>query len=40
MILREPSGVIGQITPWNFPLYVAAWKLGSDAISVQFSTRF
>ncbi len=26
MILREPSGVIGQITPWNFPLYVAAWK--------------
>src|SRR5262245_26401570 len=26
MILREPSGVVGQITPWNFPLYVAAWK--------------
>ena len=26
MILREPAGVIGQITPWNFPLYVAAWK--------------
>jgi len=26
MILREPAGVVGQITPWNFPLYVAAWK--------------
>jgi len=26
MILREPCGVVGQITPWNFPLYVAAWK--------------
>src|SRR5258707_308519 len=26
MILREPCGVVGQITPWDFPLYVAAWK--------------
>ncbi len=26
MILREPAGVVGQITPWNFPLYVGAWK--------------
>jgi acyl-CoA reductase-like NAD-dependent aldehyde dehydrogenase len=26
MVLREPCGVVGQITPWNFPLYVAAWK--------------
>src|SRR5206468_546726 len=26
--LREPVGVIGQITPWNFPLLMAAWKLG------------
>lgn len=26
MILREPAGVVGLITPWNFPLYVAAWK--------------
>ncbi|MCP6756269.1 aldehyde dehydrogenase family protein, partial [Klebsiella pneumoniae] len=24
--LREPVGVIGQITPWNFPLLMAAWK--------------
>src|ERR1700736_1928499 len=26
--LREPVGVIGQIIPWNFPLLMAAWKLG------------
>ena len=26
--LREPIGVIGQILPWNFPLLMAAWKLG------------
>jgi phenylacetaldehyde dehydrogenase len=25
---REPVGVIGQIIPWNFPLLMAAWKLG------------
>jgi phenylacetaldehyde dehydrogenase len=26
--LREPIGVVGQIIPWNFPLLMAAWKLG------------
>jgi phenylacetaldehyde dehydrogenase len=26
--LREPIGVAGQIIPWNFPLLMAAWKLG------------
>src|SRR5947207_9328239 len=26
--VREPVGVIGQIIPWNFPLLMAAWKLG------------
>ena len=26
--LREPVGVVGQIVPWNFPLLMAAWKLG------------
>jgi acyl-CoA reductase-like NAD-dependent aldehyde dehydrogenase len=25
---REPVGVCGQIIPWNFPLLMAAWKLG------------
>lgn len=27
--LHEPVGVVGQIIPWNFPLLMAAWKLGS-----------
>ncbi|KAE8420542.1 aldehyde dehydrogenase domain-containing protein [Aspergillus pseudocaelatus] len=26
--LRQPVGVVGQIIPWNFPLAMAAWKLG------------
>jgi phenylacetaldehyde dehydrogenase len=26
--LREPVGVVGQIIPWNFPLLMAAWKIG------------
>src|SRR6202171_4615637 len=26
--VREPIGVVGQIIPWNFPLLMAAWKLG------------
>ncbi len=26
--IREPVGVVGQIIPWNFPLLMAAWKLG------------
>ena len=25
---KEPVGVVGQIIPWNFPLLMAAWKLG------------
>jgi len=25
---REPVGVVAQIIPWNFPLAMAAWKLG------------
>ena len=27
--LKEPIGVVGQIIPWNFPLLMAAWKLGA-----------
>lgn len=24
----EPYGVVGQVVPWNYPLWAAAWKLG------------
>ncbi len=24
---REPVGVVGSIVPWNYPLYIAIWKL-------------
>lgn len=27
-ISREPIGVVGLITPWNFPIAIAAWKMG------------
>lgn len=27
-VVREPIGVCGQIIPWNYPLLMAAWKLG------------
>ncbi len=27
IVLNEPIGVVGQITPWNYPLSLAAWKL-------------
>jgi betaine-aldehyde dehydrogenase len=26
MIRREPIGVIGQVTPWNYPMMMAVWK--------------
>ena len=28
MIVREPIGVVGAVIPWNFPIFVAMWKLG------------
>src|SRR4051812_40289004 len=28
IIRREAIGVIGQITPWNYPLMMAVWKIG------------
>ena len=27
LITREPVGVVGAVTPWNFPLMISAWKL-------------
>ena len=28
LVTREPMGVIGAIVPWNYPMLMAAWKLG------------
>ncbi|MPZ10560.1 MAG: aldehyde dehydrogenase family protein [Kiloniellaceae bacterium] len=28
MLVREPLGVVGAVVPWNFPLLMAAWKMG------------
>jgi acyl-CoA reductase-like NAD-dependent aldehyde dehydrogenase len=28
LITREPMGVIGAVVPWNYPMVMAAWKLG------------
>ena len=28
MIRREPIGVVGQVTPWNYPLMMAVWNVG------------
>jgi betaine-aldehyde dehydrogenase len=28
MIRREPVGVVGQVTPWNYPLMMMIWKIG------------
>jgi len=31
-ISREPVGVAGLITPWNFPIAIAAWKMGPACV--------
>jgi len=28
ILRREPVGVVGQITPWNYPLNMGVWKIG------------
>ena len=28
MVIREPLGVVAAVVPWNYPLSMAAWKLG------------
>jgi aldehyde dehydrogenase (NAD+) len=32
MTLRRPVGVMGLITPWNFPFAIPAWKLGAALV--------
>lgn len=33
MTVRQPIGIVGCITPWNFPVAVPCWKLGAALIS-------
>lgn len=33
LTLRQPIGIVGLITPWNFPFAVPSWKLGAALIS-------
>lgn len=28
LVRREPIGVVGTVVPWNYPLILAAWKIG------------
>lgn len=28
LVEREPLGVVGAVVPWNYPLIIAAWKIG------------
>ncbi len=37
LILKEPVGVVGIITPWNFPMLLATWKL-APALAVGCTT--
>ena len=31
--VREPLGVVGLITPWNFPALMVVWKLGAALVT-------
>jgi acyl-CoA reductase-like NAD-dependent aldehyde dehydrogenase len=33
MTVRQPLGVVGCITPWNFPIAIPTWKIGAALIS-------
>src|SRR5215218_2731665 len=35
MSVRMPVGVVGAITPWNFPIAITAWKLCSSLVSAN-----
>ena len=33
MTVRQPIGVVGCITPWNFPIAIPCWKIGAALVS-------
>jgi len=33
MTIRQPIGVVGCITPWNFPTAIPCWKIGAALVS-------
>jgi aldehyde dehydrogenase (NAD+) len=33
MTVRQPLGVVGCITPWNFPIAIPCWKIGAALVS-------
>src|SRR3546814_20744348 len=33
MLVRAPLGVVGAVVPWNFPLLMAAWKMGPALVT-------
>jgi betaine-aldehyde dehydrogenase len=33
LLMRQPVGVIGSITPWNFPFIMAIWKIGPALVT-------
>jgi gamma-glutamyl-gamma-aminobutyraldehyde dehydrogenase len=33
MLRKEPLGVVGAIVPWNYPLIIAAWKIGPALVA-------
>ena len=33
LVRKEPLGVVGAIVPWNYPLIIAAWKLGPALVA-------
>ena len=43
VIIREPLGVVGVVTPWNYPLLMAAWKIapigGGDTLVIKPSEQ-
>jgi len=38
-VRREPIGVVGQITPWNYPMMMAVWKIGPPTTPMRSSAR-